>query len=91
MECQDDANMLMMLGKNRFPLVIGEEGNLKLLARKQGIQIETVYVVEEIPNYVAFSKKALGEKGKILAEKFSDTMKQLQQEGLIEKIRSRHF
>lgn len=88
-ECDNDAQMIKMIDKKRFPLIIGEEGNLKLLAKKQGVQLETVCVLEAIPNYITFSK-ALGERGMALTEKFSETLKLLEHEGVIEKIRSKY-
>ena len=52
---------------------------------------EVVYVLNEVPGYIAISKKAMGEKGKTLAEKFAETLRQMKKEGIIEKIKSKYF
>ncbi len=88
----DDNQLLRVLANNRIPLAaFTDEGNLKFISKKSGIEVETVYVLSETPSYVAFSKKALGEKGKELAEKFGQALRQLKEEGIFQKIRSKYF
>jgi ABC-type amino acid transport substrate-binding protein len=70
---------------------VGEQSILLFIAKNLGIQIETVFVlVDAEPDYFAFSR-TLGEKGEILAEKFSQTIRQLRQEGFIEKIYDKYL
>jgi polar amino acid transport system substrate-binding protein len=91
-EAVDDVQMLMKLDKGRNDLATGEEGALKFIVKQKHLQeIETVYVLSELPTYVAFSKKALGEKGQDFAEKFGQVLRQLKEEGFIQKIESKYF
>ncbi|MDM8552406.1 transporter substrate-binding domain-containing protein [Desulfobacterales bacterium HSG2] len=91
-DCNDDKQMVMMLAKGRFPLAIGaDEVTVKYFCKQIGFEAETVYVLTEAPGYLAFSKKAAGPKGKSLAEKFSRTLRQLREEGVIQKIESKYF
>jgi len=90
--CDDDNQLLKILAHKRLSLAaFTDEGNLKFISKKSGIEVETVYVLSEIPSFVAFSKKALGEKGKELAEKFSQALRQLKDDGTFQKIRSKYF
>lgn len=88
--CDNDDQMVAMLNQNRLELIVGEEGGIKFIAKKLGFQIETVYILEETPNFVAFSKTK-GEKGKSMAENFSQTLIDLKEDGTYEKIRSKYF
>lgn len=91
-ECGDDDEMMKVLGASRINVAAGaDEGVLKFIAKKRSLNIETIYVLNELPSYLAFSQKALGEKGKDLAEKFSKTLQELNKEGFIEKVKSKYF
>jgi len=90
--CDDDNQLLRILSHKRIPLAaFTDEGNMKFISKKSGIEVETVYVLSETPSYVAFSKKALGEKGKETSEKFSQILRQLKDEGVFQKIRNKYF
>ena len=90
-ECDDDEQLIKIFKKNRISLAVGvDEGGIRYLCKKAGIDTEVVYAFNENPSYVAFSK-ALGEKGKVLAEKFSEALRKLKEEGGIEKIQSKYF
>jgi len=67
-----------------------DEGSVRYLCKKASLETEVVYVFSEAPSYIAFSKK-LGEKGKALADKFSEALKKLKEEGFIEKVQSKYF
>lgn len=89
----NDRQLLIKLDRSRTDLAAGEEGNFRFLGKEFGgfeSRFETVYILSEDPNYMAFSK-TLGEKGKALAEKFSQIQRQLKQEGMIQKIESKYF
>ncbi len=91
-ECDDDKQLVKILGAKRIEFALGEEGVLKYLGKKAGIQLETVFVLTEVKNFIGLSQKALGEKrGKELAEKFSKTLQDLNKEGFIEKVKSKYF
>jgi len=89
-ESADDTMMIRKLGEGRTEFAVGEEGNLKFISIQIGIKLETAYLLLEDPNYLAFSK-ASGDKGKSLAEKFDQTMRQLRKEGVIEKIIAKYL
>ncbi len=92
--CDTDRQLLIKLDGERMDVAVGEEGNLKFLSRELGgfeSRFETVYILSEDPNYVAFSIKALGEKGKTLAEKFSQIQRHLKEEGIIQKIEDKYL
>ncbi|MDM8550501.1 transporter substrate-binding domain-containing protein [Desulfobacterales bacterium HSG2] len=90
-ECNDDEQAVRILAKKRVIVTVGEEGVLRFFAKQIGTQVEVVGVLTEVPGYMCFSKKALGQKGKTMAEEFGKTLRQLKKEGVIEKIRSSYF
>lgn len=92
-ECNDDKQLMKIFVKGRSELAIGEEGNLKYVARELGIQwdFETVSVVSEALSYIGFSKKANEEKGKKLSEKFGKVLKEMWDDGTTEKIMNKYF
>lgn len=89
--CNDGKQLVKVLAKKRIDIAVGETDALRFIAKQIGIPVEVIYVLNETPGYITFSKKALGPKGKILAEKFSRTLRQLKKEGLIGKIRNAYF
>jgi polar amino acid transport system substrate-binding protein len=90
-ECNDDAELVKIFAKGRVSLAAGaDEGSMKYLCKKAGFEAEVVYVLNEMPSYIAFSK-AKGERGKALNEKFSQALRQLKDEGFIKKIESKYF
>jgi polar amino acid transport system substrate-binding protein len=90
-ESTDNIMMIRKLGEHRTELAVGEQSILLFIAKNLGIQIETVFVlVDAEPDYFAFSK-TLGEKGRILAEKFNQTIRQLRQEGFITKTYDKYL
>lgn len=89
--CNNDRQLVRIFANNRISLMAGsDEGSLKYLCRQAGVEAETVYVLNKTPNYIGFSK-ALGEKGKILAEKFGQALRQLKEEGVVQKIENKYF
>lgn len=90
-DCNDDAELVKVFTKGRVPLAAScDEITLKYLCKKANFDAETVYVLNETPSYIGFSK-AKGENGKSLCDKFSEALRQLKQEGFIEKIQSKYF
>jgi len=88
---KDDKQLIKKFANNRIPLAASpDEGTVKYLCRQAGVEAEVVYVLNEILSYIGFSK-TLGEKGKILAEKFSQALRQLKEEGVIQKIEGKYF
>lgn len=88
---KDDRQLVKKFTNNRIPLIADmDEKVSKYLCRQAGVEAETIYVLNETPSYIGFSK-IIGEKGKTLAEKFSQALRQLKEEGVIQKIESRYF
>lgn len=84
--------LMKKLSAGRTELVVGEEGNLLYTIKKYGLKnIVTVFTLKESPNYITFSKKALGEKGKVLAEQFGQILRRYKEEGIILKIRKKYL
>lgn len=91
-EAVDDIQMMKKLDKQRTDLATGEEGALKYIRKQSNLQeVETVYVLSELPTYVAFSKKALDDNGAAFAEKFGQMLRQLKEEGFIQKIKDKYL
>jgi len=76
----------------RIDVAVASEEAFLFKSKKLGYsqEFEAVYVFSESPSYIAFSK-AKGEKAKILAEKFSTTIRQLKKEGFIRKISDKYL
>lgn len=90
--CDDDAQLVKMFGAKRILLAAGsDEGTIKYLCKKAGIEAEVVYVLSEEPSYIGFSKAAGEEKSKALADKFGEALRKLKEEGFIEKVQSKYF
>jgi len=91
-EATDDVQMMKKLDKKRTDLATGEEGALKYIGKQLNLQeTETVYVLSESPTYVAFSKQALGVEGETFAQNFGQMLRQLKEEGFIQKIKDKYF
>ncbi|MDM8548831.1 transporter substrate-binding domain-containing protein [Desulfobacterales bacterium HSG2] len=84
--------LIKVLAKGRTDLIVAHEGIFRYRCKQENLQdrFEAVYVISDEPLYVAFSKKALGEKGSALAEKFSGALQQMKKEGLVQKIMERY-
>jgi len=90
--CNSDKQLIKMLAAKRFPLAAGaDEVTIRYLCRQMGVEIRVVYVLNETPGYIAFSRKAAGQKVKSLADKFDKMLRQLKEEGVIRKIESKYF
>jgi polar amino acid transport system substrate-binding protein len=85
--CDDQKEVVRMLDKGRIDVAATSERPFRFMCKEVGVQdhFEVVYVLSENPTYMGFSK-AGGEKNKVLAEKFSQTLRQLREEGVIQKI-----
>lgn len=88
-----DAKQLMMkLDSGLTDLVIGDEGNLKYIRKKYGLaDIKIVFTVTETPDYIGFSKKALGQKGAELADRFGQVLRQMKENGVIPQIKDKYL
>ncbi|WP_276571904.1 substrate-binding periplasmic protein [Desulfonema magnum] len=91
--CDTKEQLIKMLNKQRFDLAADSEACFKFMCKKIGLEqskFEIVYVLTQNPVYFAFSK-SLGERGAVLAEKFSQFMKLLQENGALEQIRNHYY
>ncbi len=92
-ECHTCTDQVRLLDKGRVDFVVTDEDAFLFTAKKLGLKdkFERVYFISESPWYAAFSQKALGEKGNILAEKFGNTLRQLKEEGVIQQITDKYL
>lgn len=91
MESDSDKQLVNVFAKKRISLAAGiDEGTMRYLCKKAGIETEVLLVLNEVPSYIAFSKTK-GEKGKAMAEKIGKTIGQLRNEGVIKKIQDKYF
>ncbi|CAN2039576.1 polar amino acid transport system substrate-binding protein [Candidatus Magnetomoraceae bacterium gMMP-15] len=90
-ECDDDVQLIKMLVRGRIPFAVScDEGAVKYLCKQINVEVEVLYVLNESSSYIGFSR-AIGEKGKILAEKFSQILRQLKEEGVVQKIENTYY
>ncbi|MDM8550499.1 transporter substrate-binding domain-containing protein [Desulfobacterales bacterium HSG2] len=91
--CGNDTQLVKILYKGRTDLAAGEERNLEWIRKDLGFKesFETVYFLTEDPNFLAFSKKALGPRGKVLAREFTRILRQLKEEGVFRKIEGKYY
>ncbi|MDM8551177.1 transporter substrate-binding domain-containing protein, partial [Desulfobacterales bacterium HSG2] len=91
--CNTDRALLKVFYKGRTDLGVGEIRNLEWLRKDLGFEdsFETVLVLSEVPDYMTFSKKALGPKGEALVEKFDRILRQLKEEGVFRKIQNKYY
>lgn len=88
---KNDIQMLKKLEKKRADLAAGEESALRYIRKQLNLQeIKTIYVLSELPTYIAFSKSALGEKGEAFAEQFGQMLRQLKKEGFVQEIEQKY-
>ena len=82
------VNMLIF---NRFDAAIAVKAPFMFVSKKMGLadKIKVAYIISEVPSYVAFSK-ATGNKGKLMSEKFSQVLRHLKREGVIQKIENKY-
>ena len=73
--------------KKRMDVAVSVESPFCYYAKKKGVadKIEVVYVIAEIPSYVAFPK-ALGGRGEFLSDKFGQILRKMEEDGVIQKI-----
>ncbi len=74
-------------------MIIDTEAVFKFLGPKHGLNMDNFEIVYEVvtnPIYVGFSKKALGERGAVLAHEFDQFLRESETNGLLAKIRSKY-
>ncbi|QTA93965.1 substrate-binding periplasmic protein [Desulfonema magnum] len=84
----DNKELAILLHNGRIKLAVVEEKPFLFTSRTLGIHdcSERAYTISDKPLYIGFSKKSLGEKGKALAEKFSEILREMKKKGEIQKI-----
>lgn len=87
----DNYLLIRRLALGRYSLVASDEGVLKYLARKIGsVDVDTVLVLYDNPAYIGFSM-AIGPRGKTLAERFSNALRKMKQDGTYARLEHRYF
>lgn len=90
--CNGQEELVRILDKKRIDVALGAEDPFRFIWKKLDLKerFEIVYVMAEIHAYTGFSKKGCGENGKVMAEKFSEVLRQMKAEGVIEKIMEKY-
>lgn len=90
--CNNDVQMLNMLAHKRVELAAGDKLVLWYLIKKEGLgdNFETVLELSNSPNYLGFSKKKLGTRGKRLAEQVSQKLRELKSRNYIAELKKRY-
>ncbi len=85
--CNNQEDLMRIMNMGRIDVAPGPEKPFLFNSRRFGLQdrFEVVYVITEHPAYTVFSK-AIGEKGRVLAEKFDNILKQMKKEGIEQQI-----
>jgi ABC-type amino acid transport substrate-binding protein len=90
-ESYDNDLLLKKLNLERYQLIASDEYVINHVARQAGqAELETVLNLKDNPKFLGFSK-AIGQRGKDLAKRFTQAIHDLQQDGTLEKIRKRYF
>lgn len=89
--CYNEEQQVRMLAAKRMDAAAAIELPFRFFSRKLGFQdrFEPMFVMSEVPVYVAFSKAA-GSRGKALTEKFGRALRELKQEGVVQAIVQRY-
>ncbi|OQX27460.1 MAG: hypothetical protein BWK80_05120 [Desulfobacteraceae bacterium IS3] len=90
--CYGQEELVRIVDKERIDLAMGAEDPFRFIWKKLNLKerFEVVYVIAEIQAYTGFSKKGCGEKGKVMADKFSEVMRQMKAEGVTQQIMDKY-
>ncbi len=85
--CKNKEELISMLDRERVDVILDSEAPFNFMTIEMKIQdkFETLYLVQENPIYLAFSKK-MGQKGEDLAKKFGEQLKKMKADGSYETI-----
>ena len=87
----DSSAMLKNLIKGRYQLLVSDEYVINYVARQLGQpELETVLNLIDNPNFLCFSK-AIGERGQELSKRFSQAIRDAQQDGTLDKIKKKYL
>ncbi len=91
-ECYDMETQAKILDKGRVMAAVVPHLPFGFISKQLGFhdKFETAYIISEDHNYVGFSMKLEGDKGKLLAEKFEQSLRQLREQGVEEKILAKY-
>ncbi len=90
--CNDQEELVRILYHGRISLGVAPELPFLYTCKKMNFQdnFEVAYIISEDSNYVGFSKKALGDKGEEIAEKFTKALKELNEQGVVQKLTEKY-
>jgi len=87
----DNALLLRKLQLGRYQLIASEESVGRYFARQAGdVQLDTVLVLTDNPTYVGISK-TLGKRGEALAQRFTQAIREIKQDGTLAAIQGKYF
>lgn len=91
--CKDKRELITMLDRGRVDVTMDAEAVFWFKVNEYGFdpdKFEILHVVTSNPIYVGFSQPALGERGKVLADKFETFFNTLKENGSLKEIRSQY-
>ena len=91
--CDSNDMLAKLLEKKRVDIVVAEEVPFLFTAKKIGFQdrFREVYTLDENLTCMAFSKKAMGEKSRVMADRVSEIIRKMKEEGEIQKILDKYI
>jgi polar amino acid transport system substrate-binding protein len=92
-QCDDDKMLIRILEKGRIDVAVAEALPFWFISRQLGLQskFKELYTLTETKICIGFSKKALGSKSRILADRTSKIFLDLKAEGVIRKILDKYL
>ncbi len=91
--CDSNDILVKLLEKQRIEIAVAEEVPFLFTAKKAGFQdrFREIHTLDANLTCMAFSKKALGEKSKVMADRVSEIIRKMKEEGEIQKILDKYI
>jgi len=91
--CDNNETLVRMLEKKRIDIVVAEEVPFLFTAKNTGFhdRFREIHTLDENLTCMAFSKKALGEKSKVMADRVSEIIRKMKEEGELQKILDKYI
>ncbi len=86
--CDNNDTLAKLLEKKRVDIVVAEEVPFLFTAKKIGFQdrFKGIYTLDENLTCMAFSKKAMGGKSRVMADRVNEIIRKMKEEGEMQKI-----
>lgn len=90
--CREEEELVRILDMGRVNAAVAKEAVFLFIASERyGLKdkFEVAYVINEKPSYTPFSK-TMGKKGRELADKFGKMLRQMREDGMLQKIMKKY-